>query len=111
MRYPALWLPIVLVVCSVAIAGAQSKRKPATHTVTIDGSSFQPASLTIRAGDSVLWVNKDIVSHTATAAGSTGFDSGQLETGKSWKRVFKAKGEFPYTCRFHPTMTAKLVVQ
>lgn len=80
-----------------------------THTVTIDGAQFSPATLTIRRGDTVLWVNKDILAHTATAAGGA-FDSKVIQPGKSWKFVARTTGELPYTCAFHP-MNGKLVVR
>ena len=84
-------------------------RKPATHTVTIDAASFSPAKLTVNAGDTIVWVNKDILAHTATAA-KAAFDSKVIQPGKSWKYVARKKGEFPYTCAFHP-MNGTLVVR
>ena len=102
---------LVLIACCAASVAAQRGRKPVTHTVTIDRSAFQPATLTIKPGDTVVWVNKDIVSHTATSATPKVFESGTIDTGKSWKKVFTAKGDFPYHCRFHPTMKATLRVQ
>ena len=99
-----------LVSCA-AVAAAQRASKPATHTVTIDATSFQPTTLTIKAGDTVVWVNKDVMPHTATASAAKGFDSGVLLSGKSWKQVFKTKGTQPYVCIFHPTMKGKLVVK
>ena len=107
----ALTAFVVLCACCAVSAAAQQARKPVTHTVTIDGSSFKPSALTIKAGDTVMWVNKDIVSHTATSTAPKGFESGALETGKSWKHTFKAKGDFPYVCRFHPIMKATLRIQ
>ena len=87
---------------TVAVAGAAgSARKPKTHTVTIDGAKFSPETLTTAAGDTVVWVNNDIVAHTATAT-SNAFDSKTIQPGKSWKFVAKQKGEFPYICSFHP---------
>ena len=38
---------------------------PRTHTVTIDGFRFQPERLTVARGDRIVWVNKDVVPHTA----------------------------------------------
>ena len=91
-------------------AGAQAKaRKPVTHTVTIDATAFSPATLTVKAGDTVVWVNKDILAHTATAA-SAAFDSKVIEPGKSWRFVARKKGNFDYACAFHP-MNGKLIVQ
>lgn len=100
---------LVLLVCSTGAGAAQSRRKPATHTVTIEGMVFKPATLTIKPGDSVTWVNKDIVEHTATAEGK--FDSKLIAPSKSWKQVFKAKGSFDYTCKYHPTMKGTLLVR
>jgi len=89
-----------------------SGRKPATHTVTIDGAQFSPATLTVKAGDTVVWVNKDLLAHTATETHTTkgGFDSKVIQPGKSWRYVARKKGEFPYTCAFHP-MNGRLIVQ
>lgn len=100
---------LVLLACSTGAGAAQRGKKPATHTVTMEGMVFKPMTLTIRPGDTVVWVNKDIVEHTATAKGS--FDSKMVAAGKSWKRTFKTAGSFDYVCTYHPTMTGKLVVR
>ena len=57
--------------------------KPVTHTVTIDGTRFQPDDLTIKPGESVVWVNHDPFPHTVTATAG-GFDSKEIQPGKSW---------------------------
>ncbi len=85
-------------------------RKPKTHTVVIAGTSFQPASLTVAAGDTVEWVNKDFFPHTATSTQEK-FDSKPIEAGKSWKYVARTRGEFPYICTLHPTMKGTLRVK
>jgi len=86
----------------LALAGwLAAAPRPKTHTVTIDASQFSPAELTVAAGDTVVWVNKDILAHTATAQ-SKAFDSKTLQPGKSFRFIAKQKGEFPYTCAFHP---------
>ena len=101
--------------CVAGICGAapqaqrSSARKPVTHTVTIDGAQFSPAEIEVKAGDTVVWVNRDILAHTATSA-SGGFDSKVIEPGKSWKFVARKKGEFAYTCTFHP-MNGRLKVR
>jgi plastocyanin len=106
----ALGFAAVLVVCGAPPDEAAAARKPATHTVTIDGSRFEPDTLTVAAGDTVVWVNKDIVAHTATSK-APAFDSGMIAPGKSWKYKPKHAGELPYTCTYHPTMTATLRVK
>ena len=74
----------------------------------MEAMAFQPAVLTVKAGDAVVWVNKDPFPHTATAGA---FDSKSIAAGGSWKYKTKARGEFPYVCRLHPTMKAILRVQ
>ena len=93
----------VLAVCAAVLRvdAEAAARKPVTHTVTIDGARFSPADLTVNAGDSIVWVNKDILAHTATTA-TPGFDSKVIQPGKSWRYTARRKGEFPYTCVFHP---------
>lgn len=88
---------------------AQTRKKAVTHKVTIDSTSFVPAVLDIKVGDSVVWENKDIVAHTATAKGT--FESGAIQSGKSWKRTFTTKADLEYLCRYHPTMKGRVRVQ
>jgi plastocyanin len=83
---------------------------PVTHTVTIEGMSFQPAMLTVKAGDSVVWVNKDWFPHTATSEAG-GFDSGAIPPDQSWTYTPKTKGEFPYVCTLHLPMKGMLRVE
>lgn len=80
-----------------------------THVVRIEGMQFVPATITVHRGDRITWTNKDIVPHTATAAGA--FDTGTLATGKSGSRVMNKAGRFPYACTLHPGMKGEVVVQ
>ena len=107
----AFTIILALLVCSAGTVDGQKGRKPVTHTVTIDATSFQPASLTLKPGDSVVWVNKDIIPHTATSQKTGVFDSGTIAAGKSWKATFTTKGQHAYVCLFHPTMKATLRVE
>jgi plastocyanin len=91
-------------------AAQKPPRKPVTHTVTIDSTKFSPEVLAVRAGDTVVWVNKDLIPHTATSKAG-GFDSLVIATGKSWEYKTSKKGDFPYVCTFHPTMKARLRVR
>lgn len=95
---------------SIGQAAVVVPPRPRTRTVIIEGTRFQPESLTVKAGDTIVWVNKDLFPHTATASNST-FNSQVIAAGASWKYVAKKKGEFAYTCVFHPTMKAALVVK
>jgi plastocyanin len=83
---------------------------PTTHTVTIEGMRFSPEVLTVRPGDTVVWMNKDLFAHTATTS-SPGFDSREIAAGQSWSYTPRSAGDFPYVCTFHPTMKALIRVQ
>ena len=104
---PRRSLALVAAVCAglcLATAGmAVGSRQPKTHTVTIEGTSFQPERLTVAAGDTVVWVNKDPFPHTATSP-SGAFDSRTIAPDRSWQRKFGKKGDFRYLCTLHPTM-------
>ena len=101
---------LALLLGSAGAGAAQGRGKPRTHKVVMEGMLFKPAVLTINAGDSVLWLNSDIVEHTATAADNS-WDSKLVAPQKSWKHIFKTKKSFDYVCKYHPTMKGTLVVR
>jgi plastocyanin len=94
---------------SIGLA-AGDRPKSTTHTVTMEGMRFQPEALTVAVGDTVVWVNKDMVPHTATSDAG-GFDSKNIDGGESWRYTARSKGDFPYVCTFHPSMEALLHVK
>jgi plastocyanin len=100
----------VLAVLLTSIGQAAAPAAPRKHTIIIEGTRFQPESLTVKAGDTIVWMNKDLFPHTATASNST-FDSQVIPAGASWKYIAKKKGDFAYVCIFHPTMKADLRVK
>jgi plastocyanin len=80
-----------------------------THVVIIEDMKFQPAVLTVKAGDTVTWRNKDMVPHTATAAGR--FDSRNIAAGQSWSWKAEAPGQFGYVCTYHLGMKGAVTVR
>lgn len=100
---------VIVIVCAMGLIAVE-RPKPKTHTVVIEGMRFQPESLTVARGDAIVWVNKDLFPHTATSEAGR-FDSGIIQAEKSWTFTAGKKGEFAYTCTFHPTMKAMLDVK
>lgn len=96
-------------VLALGIAGVTTPARCGTITITIEDMQFSPAAVTVKRGDQVVWINKDLVPHTATAPG--GFDSGTVPAGKSWRMIATRRGRHEYTCAFHPTMKGVLVVE
>ena len=95
--------------CALVATDATVAQRSATHEIRMEGVAFAPAAARVRAGDTVVWVNKDAFPHTATAAQR--FDSGEVGAGSAWKLVTRAKGTFSYVCTYHPTMRGTLIVE
>ncbi len=72
--------------------------------------TFDPETITIRAGQSVEWINDDAVMHSATAD-DTSWDSGEIDGGRTWSRVFEKPGTYAYYCDDHTYMKATVVVK
>ena len=101
-------------------------RAPMTHTVEIvEGSGvpgceennecYNPYSLEIQVGDTVVWDNADTASHTVTAGtsadGPSGvFDSSLFLSGDTFEFTFNEAGVYPYFCMVHPWMTGEITV-
>jgi plastocyanin len=71
--------------------------------------SFEPKQITVHVGDTIEWVNQDIVAHTATATDRS-WDVNVLP-GHSGRAVMERVGTFGYTCRYHPNMTGEVTVE
>jgi plastocyanin len=70
--------------------------------------TFQPASITVKVGQKVIWKNKDSQTHTATAD-SGEFATGFIDPGAQASVVIQSVGEFNYHCSVHPTMKGTVV--
>lgn len=81
-----------------------------THTVTIQFFRFNPQNVEVKQGDEVVFVNKDILEHTATAANNA-FDSKGIKAGGSWKWTAGAPGQYAYNCSFHNGMKGVITVK
>jgi plastocyanin len=75
----------------------------AEHTIVIDGFRYAPQALRVKSGDTVVWVNRDIVEHTATASNGA-FDSKTVRPQRQWQWVATQRGQYAYICAFHPNM-------
>lgn len=81
----------------------------AVDTVIIAQMQFIPAALNVKIGDSIVWINKDLVDHDITSDKSDSFYSDTLHIGKTWK--IAVKDSAGYHCSIHPTMQGRLVLK
>jgi plastocyanin len=81
----------------------------ATVQITISGIAFAERKQPLAVGDTIEWINKDVVDHTATAKN------------KDWRVIIAANGKatlvlkragtVEYFCEYHPNMTGRLVIR
>jgi len=93
------------VVDTTVVAGSTAATEVA---VAIADFKFDPQTVNVPVGGSVIWTNNDAPQHTATAAGN--FDTGAIDAQASMSVTFEAAGSFTYICSFHPFMTGTVVV-
>ncbi len=73
--------------------------------------SFQPATLTIKAGTEVEWLNTSDAPHTVTSDTAGTFNSpSNITKNQTFKFTFTSAGTFPYHCNIHPYMKATITV-
>ena len=79
-----------------------------TIQVTIEKLVFAPTELKAKVGDTIEWVNKDVLAHTATATnGDWNVVTGPKQSGRV---VLKKAGAVDYFCKYHPNMKGRVVV-
>ena len=83
---------------------------PAKVTVSIENYAFQPDPVTITVGTTVVWTNRDEVTHSVVSSEKL-FSSPELESNKSYEFTFRKAGTFPYFCALHPGMKGKVIVK
>jgi plastocyanin len=105
-----LWLVAAATGATAGPAASAPARAAQVHTVTIAGMHFAPATLQVRRGERVAWVNTDLVPHTVTA-GDGSFDSKTIAAGATWTWVPTRVGNVAYACAYHPAMTASVSIR
>jgi plastocyanin len=99
-----------LLVCVMATLMMSADAMAGTYVVVIEQMRFDAPTLTIARGDRVVWTNKDLFPHTATADANV-FDSHDIAADASWTYVARETGRYAYSCKLHPTMHAVLNVR
>ena len=100
----ARYLPAVAV---AMLAAATIQVRAETLQVMVDKLVFTPAKVSAKVGDTIEWVNRDILAHTATVKGGMEVMIPAKKTG----RLTLQKAEMiDYYCRFHPNMKGRITV-
>lgn len=98
-----------MVALAVLVTVGADAPAQAPASVEIENSNYLPPSLTVPAGTTVRWINRDEETHTVTS--TTGlFGSAGLDLKEEYSHTFTAPGVYPYTCDLHPHMRGTIVV-
>lgn len=108
--------------------GSARESADGNHVIEMnDQMQFAPASIKIRAGQSVTWQNVGVMVHSSTCDPTTAqrpahavlpdgaepWDSGLIRKGESWTRHFEVPGTYTYFCTPHESagMIGSLTVE
>src|ERR1700733_6737731 len=92
------------VVLDTALAGAEDA------ALAIDNFTFTPQRLTVKAGTTITWTNRDDIPHTVVST-TKQFKSKALDTDDKLSFMFTEPGSYDYFCSLHPHMTGTVVVE
>jgi plastocyanin len=100
---------VLLAGCSDGDSSGGPEHDTAARTVTINGFSFTPATITVQQGDTVIFHTTHNQVHTATLD-SRERDTGDIAPGKEAKFTMPTMGTHRYHCAKHAQMTGTIVV-
>lgn len=109
MALSALRLTAVVTAAALLASCAPSPQPVARHVpVVVDQLAFGAIPPGLHVGDTIVWDNRDLFEHSATAANGS-FDT-DLPAGAKVETILRKAGTIRVTCKFHPGMTATLNV-
>jgi plastocyanin len=79
--------------------------------VSLKGIKFNPANVTVKAGDKVTWTNNDSVGHDVTGDNFKSGEAGGMQNGDTFAHTFDKKGTFDYVCTVHSGMEGSVIVK
>ena len=102
-------LAAAVAIASLSLPSLAEENQGRRHVVDIRSLKFQPVDLVVAPGDTIVWINHDIVAHTATA-GDKSWDSQSIGKESQWETIIRPGMAEEYFCRFHPNMKARLQI-
>jgi plastocyanin len=97
-----------LTLALAAVSGCAKPEAPRSFTVTIANMAYGALPPSLRTGDKITWVNKDLFQHTITAKDGS-FDLDLPPNGQG-VTVMSHAGTIDFYCRYHPGMSGRLSV-
>jgi len=95
---------------TTSYGGLGSTGGPGPNDVFIQGLTFYPASISVLAGTTITWTNKDAIAYSVTSNTSL-FNSGSIAFRKTFAYTFSTAGTYTYFCSIYPSMVATVTVR
>jgi plastocyanin len=95
-------------VAALLLLAPRAEAAPQKHVVVIDKMKFGPVPGRIQAGDTIVWINRDMFRHTATA--TNGAFNIDLPAGAKGETIVRQAGAISVICKYHPGMRGVLKV-
>ena len=113
MMRSAIAAAILGAVVGIGLAGGVmvARAQTAAAAISIDNFTFNPQKLTVKAGTTVTWTNKDDIPHGIAATGNAFTRSNAMDTDNTYSFTFTTPGTYQYFCYIHPHMTGTIVVE
>jgi plastocyanin len=98
------------------VEGILDELNPATASVSVQATSFNPSTVSVRQGGTVTWTNAGPVQHTITPtnagqAGAWPSRTMAAQQGATFSHTFTTAGTFNYFCTIHSGMTGTVLVE
>jgi plastocyanin len=80
------------------------------NEVWMQNNTFAPGNLTISAGTTVIWTNRDNMAHNVISNDGL-WNSGTINAGGTFSFTFEDEQTYAYVCTLHPGMNGQIIVQ
>lgn len=105
---------ITIIISIAAVFGTTKTSKPIeqkaqNHIVEIKQLKFIPAYIEVNKGDTITFINKDVVDHDVTEEKTKKWTSNIMKKGTSWRMVVKENAD--YFCSLHVIMKGKIRIK
>jgi amicyanin len=115
MMRSAIAAAVIGAVVGSGLAGgvlvARAQTSSTATAISIDNFTFSPQKLTVKAGTTVTWTNKDDIPHGIAATANAFKRSNAMDTDDTYSFTFTTPGTYQYFCYIHPHMTGTIVVE
>ena len=102
-------LPLKLTALAMILTGISAvSARAEIIQIVMDKMAYIPLEVSAKVGDTIEWINNDILIHTATAR--NGDWDITIAPRKTERLILKKAGAIEYFCRFHPNMKGRIAI-